>query len=101
MNNDQIDNTSYYALPRGKQLEDYIYAKGLNFAEGSALKYAWRAGKKDGESAAKDIAKCTHYCTFLARQAAVDTPPVQGEVAAWLAEAREWDGLSALERLRT
>ena len=49
MNNEQIDNTSYYRLPSGRQLEDFIAEHGLKFAEGSALKYLWRAGKKDGE----------------------------------------------------
>lgn len=65
-NNNQIDNTSYYTLPSGKQLEDFIHAMGLPFAVGSALKYLWRAGKKDGESKEKDLKKAEHYIRFLA-----------------------------------
>ena len=51
-NNEQINATSYYALPSGRQLEDFIFEWDLDFATGSALKYLWRAGRKDGESAA-------------------------------------------------
>lgn len=68
MNNNQIDNTSYYALPSGRQLEDFIADHGLTFAEGSALKYLWRAGKKDGESAEKDRAKAEHFILFTAKE---------------------------------
>ena len=68
MNNEQIDNTSYYALPSGRQLEDFIADYGLKFAEGSALKYLWRAGKKDGESAEKDRAKAQHFINFAAKE---------------------------------
>lgn len=91
-NNEQIDNTSYYKLPCGRYLEDYIYWKGLNFAEGSALKYKWRAGHKDGESVDKDNAKCKHYCNFLAIKGAVDVESVIAEVEDWYAEATAWDG---------
>ena len=38
MNSNQIDNTSYYKLPCGKYLEDFIWSKRLSFALGSALK---------------------------------------------------------------
>jgi hypothetical protein len=65
-NNNQIDNTSYYTLPSGRQLEDFIYSRRLNFAAGSALKYLWRAGKKDGESKEKDLKKAEHYIRFIA-----------------------------------
>ena len=68
MNNEQIDNTDYYRLPSGRQLEDFIAEKRLSFAEGSALKYLYRAGKKDGESAEKDRAKAEHYIRFIARR---------------------------------
>ena len=66
MNNNQIDNTDYYRLPSGRQLEDFIAEKQLSFAEGSALKYLYRAGKKDGESAEKDRAKAKHFIRFIA-----------------------------------
>ena len=61
----QIDNTSYYRLPSGLYLEDFIFAKRLSFAEGSALKYLYRAGKKDHESFNKDMSKFKHYCKYL------------------------------------
>lgn len=67
MNNEQIDNTDYYRLPSGRQLEDFIAERNLSFAEGSALKYLFRAGKKDGESTEKDRAKAEHYIRFIAR----------------------------------
>ena len=72
MNNEQIDNTDYYRLPSGRQLEDFIAERGLKFAEGSALKYLFRAGKKDGESAEKDRAKAEHFIHFIAKQECVD-----------------------------
>ena len=64
-NNNQIDNTSYYTLPSGKQLEDFIHTKNLTFGAGSALKYLWRAGKKDGESREKDISKAEWYEDYM------------------------------------
>lgn len=70
MNNNQIDNTSYYRLPCGLQLEDFIWWERLDFATGSALKYRFRAGYKDGESAGKDLAKMNHYTAFLASRTA-------------------------------
>lgn len=72
MNNNQIDNTDYYRLPSGRQLEDFMAARKLSFAEGSALKYLFRAGKKDGESTEKDRAKAEHYIRFIARYNGVD-----------------------------
>ena len=66
-NNSQINSTSYYMLPSGKFLEDFIYYKSLNFNMGSALKYMWRAGYKDGEPGHKDMAKAEHYFAFEAK----------------------------------
>lgn len=80
MNNEQIDNTSYYTLPSGRQLEDFIAEHGLKFAEGSALKYLWRAGKKDGESAEKDRAKAEHFINFIARKVCVDDVVVRNYI---------------------
>lgn len=67
-NNTQIDNTSYYALPSGRQLEDFIADRNLSFAMGSAVKYLYRAGKKDGEDKAKDLAKADHFVRFIAKR---------------------------------
>ncbi len=66
MNNTQIDRTSYYALPSGRQLEDFIADRNLSFAMGSAVKYLFRAGKKDGEAKEKDLAKADHFIRFIA-----------------------------------
>ena len=92
MNSEQIDNTDYYRLPCGRYLEDFIAWACLDFAEGSALKYRWRAGKKDGETADKDMAKMAHYARFLARRGCVDEADVVREVEGWLLEATAWDG---------
>lgn len=98
-NNSQISNTSYYQLPCGKFLEDFIYYRGLNFNMGSALKYRWRAGKKDGESREKDLAKCEHYIRFESecRMADRTTFPVQTdsvrkELDCLVFEANNWGG---------
>lgn len=91
-NNEQIDNTDYYRLPCGRYLEDYIYAKEMNFAEGSALKYMWRAGKKDGESNVKDTRKLLHYCNFLANRFCVNRDDVADEIGDYMDEASTWDG---------
>lgn len=99
-NNNQIDKTSYYQLPSGKFLEDFIYAKGLNFNMGSALKYRWRAGRKDGEDYDKDTAKFRHYVRFEAACRTPDKPNVrlvEKEIKRLIAEALEWgfDGSKA------
>lgn len=90
MNNNQIDNTSYYTLPSGKQLEDFIYHKGLTFAEGSALKYLWRAGKKDGESKEKDLKKAEHYIRFYARKIIYSSAAIRNYLYKLIEEAKEY-----------
>ena len=92
MNCNQIDNTDYYRLPCGRYLEDYIHARGLSFAEGSALKYMWRAGKKDGESCVKDMAKCAHYVMFIALNECSSYTKVYNYIESMCNEAREWKG---------
>lgn len=92
----QISNTDYYRLPCGKYLEDFIYHKGLNFNMGSALKYLYRAGKKQGESDDKDRRKAAHYIEYEAecrsrvcgRQFSADA--IRHEVEKLLAEAQGW-----------
>jgi hypothetical protein len=96
--NRQIDNTDYYRLPCGKFLEDFIFAAGLNFAEGSALKYAYRAGQKQGEDAATAWAKAAHYVRFLADKGCVDAESVMEEVKRWYQLAWTWDGKAAVCR---
>lgn len=90
INNQQINNTSYYQLPSGKFLEDFIWEKGLDFAEGSALKYRWRAGKKDGESSEKDINKAVHYEKFIAAKRGVSAEFVRGMIERLIEEAKSF-----------
>lgn len=92
MNNQQINNTSYYKLPCGRFLEDFIAKHNMSFAMGSALKYLWRAGNKDGESKEKDSAKYRHYRDFI-------FDPTLGKEAEWdamfdqlIKDAKAWDG---------
>ena len=98
-NNESINNTCYYQLPCGKYLEDFIYYKGLNFNMGSALKYRWRAGHKDGESREKDLAKCEHYIRFETECRKIDrtsfsvTDVVRKELDALVFEANAWGGM--------
>lgn len=72
MNNNQIHNTSYYQLPSGRQLEDFIEDYSLSFAIGSAVKYLWRAGNKDGEPADKDRSKAEHFIALEAKRQGVE-----------------------------
>ena len=95
MNNEQIDNTDYYRLPCGRYLEDFIYYRRLSFADGSALKYMWRAGKKDGESRVKDMAKCVHYVNFIVLNECSSYVRVYDYIEALCKEASEWDGKEA------
>ena len=44
------------------QPNEYIYANGLNWFAGNIVKYATRAGRKDGqEGMVKDLQKAIHY----------------------------------------
>ena len=89
-NSEVINQPNYYQLPSGKYLEDFIAAKGMSFALGSAVKYKWRAGKKDGESFEKDLAKARHYTKFLD----INVKGVNWDkrVDELIAEATAWDG---------
>ena len=91
-NAQQIDNTDYYRLPCGMYLEDYIRHMRLDFATGSALKYLWRAGHKDGESAEKDMAKAAHYIRFMAQHDGCAVDSVTERVHYLLREAAAWNG---------
>lgn len=96
-NSNQISNTSYYALPCGRQLEDFISWKQLDFFEGSALKYLFRAGMKDGEPIQKDMRKMHHYCEFIARERDCATEDVVEYIESLEREAKSWDGTNAAE----
>lgn len=92
MNNEQINNTDYYRLPCGKYLEDYIWKKRLSFAYGSALKYKYRAGKKDGESKEKDLLKYNHYVDYIVIKLVRPKWIVEETLRALLMDALKWDG---------
>jgi hypothetical protein len=90
-NNQQINKTSYYQLPCGLFLEDYIDYKELDFKWGSAVKYEYRAGAKDGEPEGKDRSKRNHYiCEIAARDGAAHDA-VLLQVRRHVAEARAWN----------
>lgn len=92
-NNEQIDNTDYYRLPCGLYLEDFIVYLGLDFAHGSALKYAWRAGRKHGESRDKDMKKMMHYCRLIARtRGDADATRAYERICELVWLAARWDG---------
>lgn len=93
MNNEQIDNTDYYRLPCGKYLEDFIADFNLSFAMGSALKYMWSAGKKDGESKEKDLKKAGHYVAFIAEHDNRDVFDVGKDLIGYHILARCWGKL--------
>lgn len=67
-NSEVIERPDYYTLPDGSQLEDVIAYYEMDFYLGSALKYVWRAGRKDGESCEKDMAKADHYIRRYVRR---------------------------------
>lgn len=92
-NSTQIDNTDYYRLPCGRNLEDFIKWKRLEFDMGSAVKYRFRKGKKDGESEGKDENKAGHYIRFTANWEKRDAAEVDAQVDALVKEAYEWDGI--------
>ncbi len=87
-NNEQIDGTDYYRLPSGRQLEDFIADNQLSFALGSAVKYLFRAGRKDGESATKDRAKADHFIRFVSRKRNLPEEGVRNLVEAFVEDAQ-------------
>lgn len=92
-NSEIINQPNYYQLPTGKYLEDFIAYKGLDFATGSAVKYGYRAGKKDGESAEKDLNKKMHYVRFISTQTNQSVEDVLATVDHLLEEAQTWTGV--------
>ena len=90
-NNQQINRTSYYQLPCGLFLEDYIDYREMDFKWGSAVKYEYRAGAKDGEPEGKDRGKRNHYICEIAARDGVAHDAVLLQVRKYVAEAREWN----------
>ena len=91
-NSNQIDGTSYYVLPCGRQIEDFIWYRELNFQMGSALKSRYRMGKKDGEPMEKDGRKIGHYTVYMASHTVEDVAFFDEEVERLHDEAMAWDG---------
>lgn len=54
-------HSDYYTLDNGLQAVDYIFNYSLGFSYGNAFKYTVRAGRKDGNSAEKDLLKALDY----------------------------------------
>jgi len=90
-NNQQIHHTSYYQLPCGLYLEDYIDYKELDFKWGSAVKYEYRAGAKDGEPEDKDHGKRNHYICEIANREKLAYDAVLQHVKWHVDEARSWN----------
>lgn len=92
MNSDIIDRPDYYELPCGRQLEDFIWERGLTFFTASALKYRYRAGKKDGEAREKDLAKARHFTLGISRRKGIDLASVEGYITSLVRDAKQWNG---------
>ena len=60
-------NPSHYKLPGNVQLIDVT--KHCSFPVGNAMKYIFRAGKKDGESALDDLLKAKWFVDLMIQDA--------------------------------
>ena len=60
-------NPDHYKLPNGVQLIDVT--KHCSFPVGNAMKYIFRAGKKDGESALDDLLKAKWFVDLMIQEA--------------------------------
>lgn len=61
---DPVNHPSHYA-EQSVTLEPIFFCSKLPFAEGNALKYAFRAGFKSGESELKDLKKAQFYLNYV------------------------------------
>lgn len=61
---DLIAKPNHYCLGRKYEPKDVIRDWNLNFNLGNAVKYISRNGRKDGESAVKDLLKARQYIDF-------------------------------------
>lgn len=59
----EIKNPSHYCFGKYEPRK-VIYDWKLNFNLGNVIKYVARAGKKDGNSALKDLLKAKQYIEF-------------------------------------
>ena len=56
-------NPDHYRLPSG--LEAYDVTQHFDFTTGNAIKYLWRAGRKEGEYKLTDLKKAQWYLNQL------------------------------------
>ena len=63
-------NPDHYKLPNG--LEAYDVTQHFDFTTGNAIKYLWRAGKKDGEYRLTDLKKAQWYLNQLIEREELD-----------------------------
>lgn len=61
---DLISKPNHYCLGRKHEPKDVIRDWNLNFNLGNTVKYISRNGRKDGESAIKDLMKARQYLDF-------------------------------------
>ncbi|MGL5963973.1 MAG: DUF3310 domain-containing protein, partial [Fusobacteriaceae bacterium] len=64
---EQVKNGGTHYQSSGIEPINFIMSNKLDFCRGNIIKYAFRAGKKQGEATA-DITKIIHYALFLAEQ---------------------------------
>jgi hypothetical protein len=62
MSDNVVHPSHYNAHPSGVECIDI--AKHHNFCIGSAIKYLWRQGLKDGNPAVQDLKKAVEYINF-------------------------------------
>ena len=62
MSNQKV-NPAHYKLPNG--LEAYEVTQHFDFTTGNAIKYLWRAGKKENEYRLTDLKKAQWYLNQL------------------------------------
>lgn len=66
---DKIVKPSHYTYGR---VECIDAIEGMPYSVGAAIKYLWRAGRKDGSVHSQDLEKALWYVARLARRAGVD-----------------------------
>lgn len=61
------DPVSHYESESGIECIDVLFALGIGyeFSRGNAIKYLWRAGRKNGNSALGDLVKARTYINFM------------------------------------
>ena len=84
---EQVDHPKHYAHPSGVECIDL--AEVMNFNLGNALKYLWRAGFKDSQPLATDLAKAAWYIRRHCEQIPSQSAFTGAEVASTRLPTRE------------